>query len=172
MAPSSPSNPSAYTHRSQGDNSCDTGVSQEGVRCGQEGWVKGLNQGVWSSSWLWDSGLTAYGGKMSSASCSPLPCPSSCQSHSSYPGSSGNVCPARPNRGLWGKHWGRSGDVRQTSSVKMLQVLIRGGRCMPLPRGIGSHLCSIYRTQAPEFPGVAVLLSSVLQFWTQFITRC
>lgn len=75
-------------------------------------------------------------------------------------------------RELWGRHWGRSGDGRQTPSVKMLLVLIRGGWCMPLPQGIGSHLCSIYRTQAPEFPGVAVLLPPVLQFWTQFITRC
>lgn len=66
---------------------------------------------------------------------------------------SGNVCPARSEWGLWGERWGRSGDGRQTSSVKTLPVLTRGGWCVPLPRGIGSHLCSICRTQAPEFPG-------------------
>lgn len=70
---------------------------------------------------------------MSSASCSPLPCHSSCQSRSSYPGSPGNLCPARPDRGLRGRHLGRSGGVRQMSSVKTLPVLIRGGWCMPLP---------------------------------------
>lgn len=155
-------------HCSQGDTSCDIPASQEGVHHStlQTGWTKGAwaPAGLGSQEWLPEEGRCSLPSPL--VSCPPCLVPAI-------------VSPAPPaqaalgmNGGLWGNQWGTSGDIRQTSSVKTLLVLIRGGWCMPLPWGIGSHLCSIYRTQAPEFPGVAVLLPSVLLFWTQFITRC
>lgn len=114
---SSPSNLSGYIHRSQGDTVARRGgekglAKESGAPAGLGTQVVILmKEGVLSlllpsalSRCLWFLSVPLL-----------------------LPRHSGNGCPARSEWGLWGEHWGSSGDGRQTSSVKTLPVLTREG---------------------------------------------